>query len=273
MSWSINTIPIKLKSGSISSKYLYPKIIISSLLIIFSVQSQSQIWLTGRVYDSTRMVTVPSVKISTKKGIITYTDSIGRYGLNVDKTDSISFTYLGKSTIFFPVKEINYPAGFDIALQVTVQDKYKTLKEIVVIKKTYREDSLENRERYRKVFEFERGGLQLSETSTMGGTPGLDLTSLINSFRFKRNKSLRSLQNRLIEEEQQKFVDSRFTKQLVKQITGLNGTNLEKFMIAYRPPYEVVAYSEEYQFYQYILDASRYFKTGILPDTFKREIR
>ena len=273
MSWSINTIPIKLKSGSISSKYLYPKIIISSLLIIFSVQLQSQIWLTGRVYDSTRMVTVPSVKISTKKGVVTYTDSIGRYGLNVDKTDSISFTYMGKSTIFFPVKEINYPAGFDIALQVTVQDKYKTLKEIVVIKKTYREDSLENRERYRKVFEFERGGLQLSETGTMGGTPGLDLTSLINSFRFKRNKSLRSLQNRLIEEEQQKFVDSRFTKQLVKQITGLNGTNLEKFMIAYRPPYEVVAYSEEYQFYQYILDASRYFKTGILPDTFKKEIR
>jgi hypothetical protein len=243
---------------------LLQKIIISSFLLFYAFHSKSQIWLTGRVYDSTRMVAVPSVKVSTKKGMVTYTDSIGRYGMNVDKNDSVAFTFLGKSTLYFPVKEINYPAGFDIALQVTVQDKYKTLKEIVVIKKTYKEDSLENRERYRKVFEFERGGLQLSETGTMGGTPGLDLTSLINSFRFKRNKSLRSLQNRLIEEEQQKFVDSRFTKQLVRQITGLNGTNLEKFMIAYRPSYELVAYSEQYMFYQYILDASKYFKSGIL---------
>lgn len=185
--------------------------------------------------------------------------------MNVDKNDSIAFTFRGKSTIYFPVKEINYPAGFDIALQVTVQDKYITLKEIVVIKKTYKEDSIANREQYRKVFEFERGGLQLSETGTLGGTPGLDLTSLINSFRFKRNKSLRSLQNRLIEEEQQKFVDSRFTKQLVRQITGLAGANLEKFMIAYRPSYELVAYSEQYMYYQYILDASKYFKSGILP--------
>jgi hypothetical protein len=243
---------------------LLQKIIISSFLLFSPFYSKSQIWLTGRVYDSTRMVAVPSVKVSTKKGMVTYTDSIGRYGMNVDRNDSVTFTFLGKSTVYFPVKEINYPAGFDIALQVTVQDKYKTLKEIVVIKKTYKEDSLENRERYRKVFEFERGGLQLSETGTMGGTPGLDLTSLINSFRFKRNKSLRSLQNRLIEEEQQKFVDSRFTKQLVRQITGLNGTNLEKFMIAYRPSYELVAYSEQYMFYQYILDASKYFKSGIL---------
>lgn len=111
------------------------KIIISSLLILSALHSKSQIWLTGRVYDSTRMVAVPSVKVSTKKGVVTYTDSIGRYGMNVDKNDSVTFTFLGKSTIYFPVKEINYPAGFDIALQVTVQDRYKTLKEIVVIKK------------------------------------------------------------------------------------------------------------------------------------------
>jgi len=244
---------------------LLKKIIISSLLIFSALHSKSQIWLTGRVYDSTRMVAVPSVKVSTKKGVVTYTDSIGRYGMNVDKNDSVTFTFLGKSTIYFPVKEINYPAGFDIALQVTVQDRYKTLKEIVVIKKTYKEDSLENRERYRKVFEFDRGGLQISETGTMGGTPGLDLTSLINSFRFKRNKSLRSLQNRLIEEEQQKFVDSRFTKALVRQITGLNDRDIERFMKLWRPPYELVAFTQEYQFHQYILDASRYFRSGILP--------
>jgi len=36
-------------------------------------------------------------------------------------------------------------------------------------------------------------------------------------------------------------------------------------MKLWRPPYELVAFSEEYQYYQYILDASRYFKSGVLP--------
>lgn len=225
----------------------------------------AQVWLTGRVYDSTRMVTIPSVKISTKQGLVTYTDSLGKYGLNVDKSDSVNFTYMGKSTQFFPVSSIRYPAGFDIALQVVVQDRYRTLKEVVVIGKTYKQDSIENREKYRKVFEFGGGGLQISETGTMGGVPGLDLGSLIDVFRFRKNKTMKSLQNRLIEEEQQKFIDSRFTKALVKQLTGLEGRDLDRFMALWRPSYELIAYNEEYMYYQYIVDAAKYFKQGVLP--------
>ena len=78
---------------------------------------------------------------------------------------------------------------------------------------------------------------------------------------------MRSFQSRMILEEQQKFIDSRFTKSLVRQITGLNERDLERFMKLWRPPYELVAFSEEYQYYQYILDASRYFKSGVLPKT------
>lgn len=233
--------------------------------VLTTSTARSQVWLTGKVYDSTRMVLIPSVKITSKKGLITYTDSIGRYGLTVEKDDSVCFAFRGKATQFFPVSSIRYPAGFDVALQVRVEDRYQTLQEVVVIGKSYREDSLENRERYRKVFGFEGGGLQISETGTMGGVPGLDLNSLIGSFRFRRNKTMRSFQNRLIEEEQQKFIDSRFTKPLVKQITGLEGRDLERFMVLWRPTYEIVAFNEEYVYYQYILDASRYFKSGVMP--------
>lgn len=221
--------------------------------------TQSQIWITGKVYDSTRMVAIPFVKVTSTKGVITFTDSIGRYGLTVDKKDSINFTYRGKSTNYFPVKDIRYPAGFDISLQVTVQDRYQTLKEVVVIGKSYKQDSLENREKYQRVFEFEGGGLQ---TTSQGN---LDPISLINAFKFRRNKSMRSFRNRLIEEEQEKFVSSRFTKPLVKQITGMNDRDIDRFMLLWRPPYELVAFAEEYEFHQYILDASRYFKRGILP--------
>lgn len=235
------------------------RFILIILIIHASLSANSQIWLTGKVYDSTRMVTIPAVKVMTKKGVISYTDSIGRYGINVDKDDSVSFTYRGKSTNYFPVKQINYPAGFDVSLQIVVQDRYQTLKEVVVIGKSYRQDSLENRERYRKIFEFESSGLQLTSSGY------LDPNSLIGAFKFRKNKVMRSFQNRLIIEEQQKFINSRFTKSLVRQITGLNDRELERFMKLWRPSYELVAFSEEYQFYQYILDASRYFKSGVLP--------
>lgn len=229
------------------------------LIINASLTANSQIWLTGKVYDSTRMVTIPAVKVTTKKGVITFTDSIGRYGINVEKDDSVSFTYRGKSTNYFPVKQINYPAGFDIALQVVVQDRYQTLREVVVVGKSYRQDSLENRERYRKIFEYESSGLQLTSSGY------LDPNSLISAFKFRKNKVMRSFQNRMILEEQQKFIDSRFTKSLVRQITKLNERDLERFMKLWRPTYELVAFAEEYQFHQYILDASRYFKSGVLP--------
>lgn len=237
------------------------------LLILFAQQLHAQVWLTGKVYDSTRMVTIPAVKVTSKKGSYTFTDSIGRYGLSVEKDDSVAFTYRGKSTTFFPVREIRYPAGFDVSLQITVQDRYKTLKEVVVIAKSYREDSLENRERYRSIFEFEGGGLQTTSSGF------LDPNSLINSFKFRKNKVMRSFQSRLILEEQQKFVDSRFTKALVRQITGLNERDIERFMKLWRPPYELVAFTAEYQFHQYILEASRYFRSGILPRVRTEESR
>jgi len=230
------------------------------ILILLSVQTaSSQIWLTGKVYDSTRMVSIPFVKVTSKKGLITYTDSIGRYGLSIDKQDSISFTYKGKSTSFFPVSTIRYPSGFDIALQVTVQDRYQTLKEVVVIAKSYRQDSAENRERYSKIFNFENSGLQLTSSGN------IDPNSLIGLFKFRKNKTMRSFRNRLIEEEQQKFISSRFTKGLVRQITALPEKDIERFMLLWRPPYELVAFAEEYQFHQFILDASKYFRSGIMP--------
>lgn len=198
-------------------------------------------------------------------GEITFTDSIGRYAISVDYSDTIFFTYRGKSTTLFPVREIRYAAGFDIALQVRVQDRYQTLKEVVVIGKSYKQDSVENRSRYAKVFDFDRGGLRLSETGSTGGTPGLDLNSLVEMFRFRRNKSMKSMQTRLIDEEQQKFIDHRFTKQLIQQITKLEGRDLEKFMVVYRPPYEFTAFSQDYEFHKYILDASKYFKSGVMP--------
>jgi hypothetical protein len=234
-------------------------------------RAQREVLLRGAVYDSSRFVTIPSVKITSTGGAIAYTDSIGNYSILVSRNDSVSFYYRGKSTAWFPVREIKYPMGFDISLQVSLPSRYKTLKEVVVVGKSYREDSMENRERYRKVLGYEGAGLRMTETdASMGGVPGFDPNEIINMFRFRRNRSLSSLRNRLLEEEMEKFVNYRFNKRIVRNISGLEGDELERFMTLYRPDYEFCALATDLDFYQYILEASRRFKRGLLPPSYMR---
>ncbi len=95
----------------------------------FAARGQQPVLLRGVVYDSSRMVTVPSVKVTSTNGAIAYTDSIGHYSIMVGSKDSVSFYYRGRSTAWFSVREIKYPAGFDIALQVNLPNRYQTLKE------------------------------------------------------------------------------------------------------------------------------------------------
>ena len=246
--------------------------LLSLLFLTFgAATAQRGVLLRGSVYDSSRMVTVPSVRVTSTSGAIAYTDSIGQYSILVSPDDSVSFFYRGRATNLFPVRDIRYPAGFDIALQVSLPSRYKTMKEIVVIGKSHREDSLENREKYRKVLGYEGPGLRMTETdASMGGVPGLDPNEIINMFRFRRNKSLKSLRNRLLEEEMDKFVDYRFNKRIVKSISGLDGDDLERFMTLYRPDYEFCALAPDLDFYEYILEASRRYKRGLMPPSYMR---
>jgi hypothetical protein len=240
-------------------------------IIALGAVAQREVLLRGAVYDSSRFVTIPAVKITSTGGSIAYTDSIGHYSILVGRNDSVSFYYRGKSTAWFAVRDIKYPMGFDISLQVSLPSRYKTLKEVVVVGKSYREDSLENRDRYRKVLGYDGPGLRMTETdASMGGVPGFDPNEIINMFRFRRNKSLKSLRNRLLEEEMEKFVSYRFNKRIIKSISGLEGEELERFMTLYRPDYEFCALATDLEFYQYILEASRRFKRGLLPPSYMR---
>jgi hypothetical protein len=80
------------------------------------------------------------------------------------------------------------------------------------------------------------------------------------------------LQNRLLTEEQDKFINYRFSKSLVKRITGLkDGKDLDTFMKAWKPDYEFCAFASEVEFHTYILEAYRSWKQGILPQRFPGE--
>jgi len=141
----------------------------------------------------------------------------------------------------YPVDTITHPQNFDVALYVDV----RWLPEVKVRTSDYRYDSIQNRLEYAKIFNFKKPGLKLSQTAPSSYVPGsltvgFDLDEIINAFRFRRNRQILSFQQRLIQDEQDKYIDHRYSKYLVKRLTNLDGKELENFMVIYRPTYEEV---------------------------------
>ena len=161
----------------------------------------------------------------------------------------------------FPVLKIANTLSFDISLQVSVP----TLREVKIRPKNYKFDSIQNRLDYAKIFNYKKPGLK-PVTPAYGGAMGFDLDEIINMFRFRRNRSMASFQKRLLLEEEDKFIDHRFNKALVRRLTLLEGAELDSFMRLYRPSYTFTRYAGDYDFQYYIRTALFRFKRGISPE-------
>ena len=228
---------------------------------------QAQFLLRGTVYDSSKINLVEGVRVVSTGGLYTVTDSMGDYHIMVTEKDSVSFIFRNKPTQKFAVRSVTDPDHFDISLRITVKGKYSTLREVIVRSKSYRLDSMENRQTYADVFDYKKPGLS---ASMQDGVAGADLDELINIFRFKRNKRLHKFQLRLEDLEREKYVSYRFNKTMIKRITQLDGAQLDSFMVKYRPTYEFVSTVDELTFNQFVLDASYQFKIDLLKQDAKK---
>ena len=218
----------------------------------------SQITISGNVYDSSKLYAVPGVEVINTSGSTAVSDSVGAYHIEVAPSDSISFFYQGKSTIKFPVKTIQNYNAFDISLRVKVKEKYKLLSPVTVFSRSYQQDSIQNRQDYAKVFGSEKPGIRPSIDP--GGAAGMDLDALIGVFQFRKNKQNLAFKQRLVEQEQDQYVDYRFSSKTITRITGLTGDSLETYKRLYRPEYLFVVNSTLAEFYSYILNTSYAFR-------------
>lgn len=217
----------------------------------------AQVEIRGTVYDQSQRFPMPGVSVITTGGGGTMTDSLGRYRIRVPLTDSISFSYLGRTTGKFPVKEIPAGVAFDMSLAVAAD----SLPTVLVREPSYRQDSLENRKEYQKVFDYAPGylkNLKSGNTRRVGFGVGLDLDMLLDP---KANRRMLALQKRLEEEEQDKYIDHRWNRAMVRRITGLGPPKLDSFMREYRPSYQFIQSCEtDYEFYKYIQEWGRFFE-------------
>ena len=234
---------------------------ITSYGCVFSQQKNPVPFITvsGTVYDISARKPLEAVAVISTSGRGTITDSLGRYSLTVKTTDSIWFSMINKSTIKYPVDTIKNTNEFNIMIHLRAAE----LPEVKVRNSNYRLDSIQNRNDYAKYFNFKKPTLKLSDNNSYnpgGMTVGLDLDEIINMFRFKRNRSLESLQKRLVQQEQDKYIDHRFSKLFVRKITKLQSPELEVFMQKYRPNYEFLTILNDLELGYYIEKCYEQFK-------------
>jgi hypothetical protein len=232
---------------------LLQKIPIYILLMLLCQAATAQVRIYGTVYDRTARFGMPAVSVMSTSGAGTITDSLGHYSIKIPFTDSISFSYQGKATQKFPVSEIKSNRPFDMSLHVDIH-VLPTVDVTAYLPRSYQLDSIDNRNEYRKVFDFAPNFLS---GSSNGMGVGVDLNMLFSIRKIKRMEAFRKF---LEQDERDKYVDHRFNKALVKKLTGLQSPALDVFMKEYRPTYEMIqAFNTEYDYYQYIKEWATYF--------------
>jgi hypothetical protein len=225
--------------------------------------SMAQFTVSGIVYDSSKIIPVKNVLVKSSSGNQVTTDSTGHYAIVATDTDSLTFIYNNKPTAKFAIKQVPDISNFNISLHVRVTEKFQTMKEVKVYSKNFRQDSIENRQYYNKIFSYQKPGVSTS-INPGSGSVGMDLDEFINIFRFKRNRQLKKMQDRLLEQEQENYIKYRFNKTAVKRITRLEGADLDNFMALYKPDFEFTQMATTVEFYQYILNASYQYKKELL---------
>jgi hypothetical protein len=229
--------------------------IIMGVLILSGVAVKSQVQVYGTVYDQSMQYTMRSVSVVSTSGPGTVTDSLGRYSIRLSSGDSIYFSYLGRATAKFPVSDIPPGQPFDMSLQVAVD----SLPTILVRPHNYEADSLANRIEYKKVFDYGANYIDNMKSGRAGRGigVGLDLDLLLDG---KKNRRMEAFQKRLEWEEQEDYIDHKFTHALVRRVTGLQPPAIDTFMRQYRPSYEFIqSCKTEYEFFKYIKESAKFF--------------
>jgi len=104
---------------------------------------------------------------------------------------------------------------------------------------------------------------------------GLSINTIYNLM-SKEGKNARRLTRYFQHEYEENVVDWKFSRTLVKSVTGLEGQLLDNFMVRYRPSYSFVQQASAYQLTGYILSKYGQFKINPyfkpLPDLTKIKI-
>jgi hypothetical protein len=211
-------------------RYTYPAL----LLLLSSFGGYAQQFLTGKVRrkESTEILISVSIQNHTQRKF-DLSDEGGNYRIPAREGDLLTFTSVG----YIPDTLVVGAAMLAGDNPVFLETKVVALPSFEIgSRNNYQMDSLERRQLYSWI--YGRGEVQRIEKERKGDGVGVNM----DLFRHgsSEDKDRDKLLKRLIKEEQQHYIDSRYSREYVSRLTHLQGDSLQKFMETYRPSYDYI---------------------------------
>lgn len=231
-------------------------------LILFSYSALGQS-LSGVMLDSNSGDTLPGVSIR-GSSMKTISDRSGKFKLgHINIGDTIQFAHVGYKNLSYVVGEID-----SATLKIRLEPTTILLEEVYIMgARDYKSDSLRFRKDFAKVFEFKQPKFtdifiskadfstdpkpyyQASQsTASLISVNILSLVGFVGKSNFPQSK----LQQRLLKEEENSFLERIFPASLVEDVTGLKGDSLHTFIDLYKPAPEKVKDMSDYEIIMYI---------------------
>ena len=159
-------------------------------------------------------------------------DMGGNYKIAAKPGDTLLFSSAGYQTDTVIVAGYMFTESFLVPLEPHVV----ALQAVKVDElRNYQLDSIKRREEYSFILDKKHPVKLMNEKRNADG-PGLSFSPI--GYFSKRERQKRELKKRLRQEEEDYYIDSKFSLSRVSQLTRLSGDSLRIFMWRYRPSYK-----------------------------------
>lgn len=237
------------------------KILITICFALFSLPAFAQ-HLSGIVLDRNTLLPVAHATAATHTQTV-LTTVLGQFNLaNVNKGDTVRISCVG-----YKPHLLVFAQPVSDTIRMYLEPNVTALKSVVIIgKRDPKADSLRLRKDFSTVFEHKNATVKdafitrdpyvyrwndyITSTNNATTLVSVNLLSVLDL--LNGNKApVSKLQKTLLKEEEYDYIDRKFSKQKVTEITHLKGDSLQTFMDKYRPSsaeakkmtdYEVMVY-------------------------------
>lgn len=199
-------------------------ILLLAFILVFDIQAQAQ-FMSGIIFDDVDETPVEAAIVLNKTtGTSLLSNERGAYRLQARFGDSILVKLMGYEDVNFIVREAGKQ---EFVRNIYLKPIYGQLKEVVVSTLTpYQRDSVARRNLYGNT--LSREGEWVSGAAAVF-SPATALAQLVSKKAKQRKRFIENFEKW----EEDKYIQSRYTPELVISVVPLNADSLAKFMIKY----------------------------------------
>jgi hypothetical protein len=230
-------------------------------LLLFSFSGQAQQFLTGKVFKEDSKEVLVSVSIyNASRRIHELSEESGSYRIQVASGERVIFSSVGYRADTLTVTTDMLSGDYPVYLEPRAQ----TLQSVTVgSQSNYEVDSVARRGEYSWI--YDHGNVARLEKDRKGAD-GVGISIDLFKNASSADKQRERLKKRLVKEEEQYYVDSRYNREYIARLTKLQGDSLQRFVALYRPTYDFCRKAATVDILVFISDNIKKFRKGERPD-------